>query len=78
MRVRMMLIMIGGIVLLSGVVWLNYTHLAEAFGNGPPYYGRTVNMDKWTNPVPILLMIDMIAILLLSLLVRFGVRKVHT
>jgi hypothetical protein len=65
-------------VLLSGVVWFNYTHLVEAFGNGPPYYGRTMNMDKWTNPVPILLVIDTITILLLSLLVRFGFHKVRT
>jgi hypothetical protein len=22
----------------------------EYYGDGPPYYGRSVNMDKWTNP----------------------------
>lgn len=28
-------------------------HLAEAYGAGPPYYGCTTNMDKWTSPWPV-------------------------
>ncbi|MBB6051790.1 hypothetical protein HNQ39_003600 [Armatimonas rosea] len=27
----------------------------EAYGSGPPYYNRTVNMDKWSDPTPQLL-----------------------
>jgi hypothetical protein len=30
----------------------------EYFGNGPPYFGRTTNMDKWSNPIPALAIAD--------------------
>lgn len=42
----------------SFVVWLNINNLSEAFGNGPPYYSRTTNMDKWENPLPMIIAID--------------------
>ena len=29
--------------------WINYDLLTEAYGSGPPHYGRTANMDKWTS-----------------------------
>jgi hypothetical protein len=46
------------------VSWLSYDSLREAFGSGPPYYGRTVNMDKWHNPIPGLVMLDGLALLM--------------
>ena len=46
------------------VSWLSYDSLREAYGSGPPYYGRTVNMDKWHNPIPGLLMLDGLALLM--------------
>lgn len=46
------------------VGWLNYSQLNEAYGSGPPYYSRTVNMDKWSNPLPGLLMIDAVSLLI--------------
>jgi len=46
------------------VSWLSYDSLREAYGSGPPYYGRTVNMDKWHNPLPGLLMLDGLALLM--------------
>lgn len=46
------------------VSWLSYDSLHEAYGSGPPYYGRTVNMDKWHNPIPGLLMLDGLALLM--------------
>ena len=47
-------------VLLLGLAsWMTVTQLTEAFGSGPPYYGRTTNMDKWDNPVPFLLAVDL-------------------
>ena len=36
--------------------------LAEAYGEGPPYYGRTTNMDKWSDPWPVVLMMSAIAL----------------
>nr|WP_309690726.1 hypothetical protein [Armatimonas sp.] len=29
--------------------------LDESYGSGPPYFSRTVNMDKWSDPTPQLL-----------------------
>ena len=58
-------------VLLIGVFWINYTQLIEAFGSGPPYYGLTTNMDKWSNPLPFLITIDIITIFLIILLIRY-------
>lgn len=40
------------------VAYINVEALSTAFGEGPPYYGRTTNMDKWTNPIPMLLALD--------------------
>jgi hypothetical protein len=43
------------------VGWANYIALNEAYGYGPPHYGRTTNMDKWSDPLPRLLVINGIA-----------------
>ncbi len=32
--------------------------LDEAYGSGPPYYGRTTNMDKWDSPAPLLALLN--------------------
>ena len=56
--------LLSALALMGFVGWLNYTQLNEAYGSGPPYYGRTVNMDKWSNPLPGLLMIDVIGLLI--------------
>ena len=46
-------------VLLSHGIWQEY------FGAGPPYYARTTNMDKWTNPWPELALINLVALAIL-------------
>ena len=51
------------ILLLVGCLWVNYVSLKDAYGSGPPYYGRTTNMDKWVNPLPMLALLDGIALL---------------
>ena len=45
-----LIIVVGCLV--AGVCGIR-THAiwAEYYGAGPPYYGRTVNMDKWESPV---------------------------
>jgi hypothetical protein len=48
--------------------WVNIQQLVEAFGEGPPYYGRTTNMDKWESPVVFLLIIDLVAAALIVFL----------
>ena len=75
MKVKTALILICGVAIVIAVVWLNYTNLNEAFGSGPPYYARTTNMDKWTNPILKLAVIDVIAALFLVILFRAGFSK---
>ncbi|WP_186167807.1 hypothetical protein [Burkholderia gladioli] len=44
----------------------NVLNLQEAYGDGPPYYGQTTNMDKWESPLPMLLPVDAVVIVLLG------------
>lgn len=55
---------IGTAAALGVAAWLSISWLEEAYGAGPPYYDRTTNMDKWVNPWPTLLIVDMIALLI--------------
>lgn len=48
--------------------WLHYLLLTEAYGPGPPYFGRTTNMDKWTSPWPALIFVEVIVLAIGSLL----------
>ncbi|NIF91252.1 hypothetical protein [Burkholderia sp. Cy-637] len=65
---RHLKIALGLIVLI--IVFLtvafNMLNLQEAYGDGPPYYGRTTNMDKWESPFPMLLPVDAVVIVLLG------------
>lgn len=49
-----------GTVLVAAI--LNVEVYSEYFGDGPPYYGRTTNMDKWSDPLPLLATFDAIAL----------------
>jgi hypothetical protein len=64
-----------GLLFLGFAGWLSYDSLNEAFGSGPPFYGRTVNMDKWHNPIPGLLMIDGLAVLMCAAAVQMYRRR---
>lgn len=55
--------------------WINYGSLVEAYGSGPPHYGRTVNMDKWSDPLPGLLMLDVPALLMLAAATALFLRR---
>ncbi|AYZ63201.1 hypothetical protein EGY31_08135 [Burkholderia multivorans] len=46
------------LVMLVLVFAFNAINLEEAYGDGPPYYARTTNMDKWTDPLPMLGIVD--------------------
>lgn len=46
-------------------VYINYDNLLGAFGSGPPYYKCTTNMDKWQNPIPYLLALNVVVVVLL-------------
>lgn len=66
---------VGLLVLVGAIVAFNAINLSEAFGNGPPYYGRTTNMDKWSNPLPVLAGVDALGVLAIALYVYFLRRK---
>ncbi|MHB9839904.1 hypothetical protein Q8F57_034335 [Paraburkholderia terrae] len=59
------------------VAAFNVVNLIEAYGSGPPYYSRTVNMDKWQNPLPVLAAIDVAALVVLGFGVRWWKRAVQ-
>jgi len=54
-------IAIAILVLIAG--YLDWLSLTEAYGSGPPYYGRTVNMDKWSNPLVSLAVVNSVAVI---------------
>ena len=64
--------------LLSFLAYVNYDAIVGAFGDGPPYYGRTTNMDKWANPIPTLLGVDLLALGLSWFLLRWALRAVRS
>ncbi|MES2615113.1 MAG: hypothetical protein V4591_06845 [Bdellovibrionota bacterium] len=49
------------------VIAVNIINLIESYGGGAPYYSRTTNMDKWTNPWPIILIVDTVTVVVLVL-----------
>lgn len=56
-------------------LWAGWSIWTEAYGSGPPYFGRTTNMDKWTSPLPTLIALGIGAFILAAICVRFGIRK---
>ena len=52
--------------------------LIEAYGPGPPYFGRTTNMDKWSDPLPVLILVDGIGLLVAGMLARIGLQFVRS
>jgi hypothetical protein len=64
----------AAVALIAVLAWASYGVMLESYGSGPPYYGRTTNMDKWTNPVPGLLAIDLPGLVLAGGLCYLGLR----
>lgn len=50
-----------------GVIIFNAYNLIDAYGGGSPYYSGTTNMDKWEDPVPILLTVDAITLTIVGI-----------
>jgi hypothetical protein len=60
---------LAGVVLIAfvtAVAALNVINLNEAYGSGEPFYSRTTNMDKWTDPLPVLATVDGTAVLIVA------------
>ena len=66
-----MIVLLGVVALLGFTLYVNIDNIAGAFGDGPPYYGRTTNMDKWANPIPFLAVFDGIVLLESFIVIRW-------
>lgn len=60
---------------LAFLAYVNYDAIVGAFGSGPPYYGQTTNMDKWRNPLPLLLGIDVVSTAVAWFVVRWAMKQ---
>jgi hypothetical protein len=65
------------LLLLAGGAFVNYEALSEAYGSGPPYYSRSTNMDKWRDPLPELILADILVSLAASGLLWGGRRTLR-
>lgn len=77
-RVWGLFLIVLGLLVLGAAALVSYEAINEAFGAGPPYYSRSTNMDKWSNPLPQLLLGDAVAVVVGGLLFRAGIGKVRT
>ena len=51
----------ASIALILIALMATYFSLTDAYGTGSPYFGRTQNMDKWSDPIPMLTAIDLLS-----------------
>ena len=74
MRRTALIFFVAAGALLLATAWINFVNLEEAYGNGPPHYGRTTNMDKWSDPPPMLLVVDVVVLGIVGVLLALGLR----
>lgn len=55
------------LIVVFGAIAINLVNLQDAYGDGPPYYGRSTNMDKWESPLPALVPLDVGVIVLIGI-----------
>ena len=73
-RIFTVISLCAAIALIGFATYVNIDNLVGAFGNGPPYYGRTTNMDKWANPIPFLMFFNLIVIGITYFVIRWALR----
>lgn len=56
-------------------IWINFSALHEAYGTGAPYYSQTMNMDKWVDPVPYLVPMNLIVLGIAVISIRFSLKS---
>lgn len=64
-------------LMLAFVAYVNYDAIVGAFGDGPPYYGQSTNMDKWKNPLPTLIALDALAFVIAWIALRWSVKALR-
>ena len=60
------LIKVFFVIIVATDVYVSYQALSEAFGAGPPYFSRTTNMDKWSDPTSFVVLLNLISLTLLA------------
>ncbi len=68
------LLLLVSVGLFGFTAYVTYDNIIGAFGSGPPYYSQTTNMDKWQNPIPYLVGLDLIVLVVIFLLSRWALR----
>lgn len=76
-KVTAYLVLLGCALLFAFVIFLDIDSIVGAYGDGPPYYGRTTNMDKWESPVPALIIGNGFSILVIFLAGRWAYRQIR-
>ena len=70
--VKRRVVLLGTIALLViFCLYVDYITYVEFYGDGPPYYGGTTNMDKWHNPLPLLALSNLAVLAAIGLIVKF-------
>lgn len=64
-------------LLILFVAYVNFDAITGAFGEGPPYFSRTTNMDKWENPIPVLLAVDFLTFVFSLVVCRWAVKRIR-
>ena len=67
-----LLLLLLSVGLISFAVFVTYDNIVGAFGPGPPYYSQATNMDKWQNPVPYLIGLDLFVLVIVFFLTRWS------
>ena len=73
-RYLALLLLLVSVGLFGFATYVTYDNVIGAFGSGPPYYNQTTNMDKWQNPIPYLVGLDLIVLVVIFLLSRWARR----
>ncbi|MGF6968311.1 hypothetical protein OKW43_005339 [Paraburkholderia sp. WC7.3g] len=59
-------VVVPALVIVIAVVAFNVVNLNEAYGSGEPYFSRTTNMDKWSDPLPVLAVVDSVVVVVVA------------
>lgn len=68
------LLMLLSVTVFCLTAYVNYDNISGAFGSGPPHYDRTTNMDKWQNPMPYLVGLNLVALAVILVLSRWALK----
>ena len=68
-HVKRIILLLVAVIIMAVLIFWNYSIWTESYGLGPPYYGRTTNMDKWVSPIPMLAITNVVGLVISWVLV---------